>query len=214
MRTLCAALLAVSACVQSSAVDCGDGRVCPDGYTCKTTTCASPAQIAACDGMPAGTECSADSRTGRCFDGACEATFCGNGIVEPGEACDDNNQLGGDGCNGTCTSTEVCGNGIVELDEECDSTAPSCGSTCKIVRCGNGIVEGVEVCDDGNNSANDGCSPLCDSIEVCGNGTLDFFSGEQCDDGNTRNLDGCNAACQVERIAWSPNDPETVATPP
>jgi cysteine-rich repeat protein len=35
-------------------------------------------------------------------DSDCPAV-CGNGIVEPGEACDDANQLGGDGCTATCT---------------------------------------------------------------------------------------------------------------
>jgi len=29
---------------------------------------------------------------------------CGNGLVEPGEECDDGNTLSGDGCSSTCVS--------------------------------------------------------------------------------------------------------------
>jgi cysteine-rich repeat protein len=46
---------------------------------------------------------------------------CGNGIVESGETCDDNNTVNGDGCSNTCKlETAVCGNGIVESGEACD----------------------------------------------------------------------------------------------
>jgi cysteine-rich repeat protein len=27
---------------------------------------------------------------------------CGNGVIEPGEQCDDGNTIGGDGCSSTC----------------------------------------------------------------------------------------------------------------
>eukprot|EP00977_Amphora_coffeiformis_P016808 scaffold5317_cov160-Amphora_coffeaeformis.AAC.16 len=44
---------------------------------------------------------------------------CGNGIVEPGEECDDESD---ENCNDDCTwkVTSVCGNGHVEEGEECD----------------------------------------------------------------------------------------------
>jgi cysteine-rich repeat protein len=32
----------------------------------------------------------------------CPAGVCGNGVVEPGEECDDGDQTAGDGCNGSC----------------------------------------------------------------------------------------------------------------
>ena len=34
----------------------------------------------------------------------CPAAVCGNGIREPGEACDDGNTLGGDGCSANCST--------------------------------------------------------------------------------------------------------------
>ncbi len=46
--------------------------------------------------------------------------------------------------------------------------------------CGNGLPNSGEQCDDGNNSAGDGCSPVC-MLEGCGNGIQD--PGEECDRG-------------------------------
>src|SRR5262249_27510338 len=36
------------------------------------------------------------------------STFCGNGIVEPGEGCDDGNTLGGDCCSPECQPPSGC----------------------------------------------------------------------------------------------------------
>jgi cysteine-rich repeat protein len=58
---------------------------------------------------------------------------CGNGVVDPGEECDDGNEVNGDGCDANCTVT----------------------------RCGNGIVTASEQCDDGNQIAGDSCPPGC-----------------------------------------------------
>jgi cysteine-rich repeat protein len=59
---------------------------------------------------------------------------CGDGVVDPGEECDDGNADPTDGC------------------------LPSC----KLAQCGDGIVRsGVEQCDDGNTQGQDGCSATC-----------------------------------------------------
>jgi len=44
---------------------------------------------------------------------------CGDGIIVPGESCDDGNLNGGDGCSPTC-QLEGCGNGVIEPGEICD----------------------------------------------------------------------------------------------
>jgi cysteine-rich repeat protein len=76
------------------------------------------------------------------------SSVCGNGVVESGEQCDDNNGLGGDGCSALCT---------IETGWSCDSGNPS-----YCYKCGNGIVESLhENCDDGNSSAGDGCDSTC-----------------------------------------------------
>src|SRR5262249_8555592 len=96
------------------------------------------------------------------------AGTCGNGILEPGEQCDDGNVVAGDGCGPTC-HFEVCGNGIVDPGEQCD---------------------------DGNTAAGDGCSPTCQREPRCGDGFVD--GTEECDDGNTVSGDGCSADCHLE----------------
>ena len=62
--------------------------------------------------------------------------FCGDGAVDPGEQCDDGNNVSGDGCSATCKLENVVG-------------------------CGNGAVEAGEQCDDGNTRPGDGCSATC-----------------------------------------------------
>ena len=77
----------------------------------------------------------------------CNCTpVCGNGILEKGEECDDNNLLNGDGCNSLCKK---------EIFMDCVFT-----KSCPPV-CGNGIVEKGEGCDDRNTVNGDGCSSEC-----------------------------------------------------
>ena len=40
---------------------------------------------------------------------SCRLEFCGNGNLEPGEACDDGKSAACDGCSAECLSTEICG---------------------------------------------------------------------------------------------------------
>ncbi len=104
----------------------------------------------------------------------CISDNCGNGVLDPGEVCDDGNIIDGDGCSHDCKSNETCGNGIVD-------TAAG------------------EVCDDGNTVSGDGCSADCRSLEGCGNGKVD--PGEDCDGGpsGTSNVAKetpvCNSDC-------------------
>lgn len=69
---------------------------------------------------------------------ACQFAVCGNGIIDPGEACDDGNTINGDACT----------------------------SNCKTIVCGNGIIDAGEECDDGNTLDYDGCSARCRK-EIC-----------------------------------------------
>ena len=61
--------------------------------------------------------------------------FCGDGITDAGEACDDGNAVDGDGCDVNCTLTG-CGNGIQTLGEQCDDAnqvaGDGCSETCAI----------------------------------------------------------------------------------
>lgn len=95
---------------------------------------------------------------------------CGNGLVEQGEECDDENTLDADGCSALCRiELATCGNRKIELWEECD---------------------------DGNLINNDGCSTICKiEIAICGNGTIELW--EECDDGNILAWDTCSPECTI-----------------
>ncbi|WP_143141286.1 DUF4215 domain-containing protein [Nannocystis exedens] len=132
---------------------------------------------------------------------------CGNGEVEGGEACDDGNDVEGDGCEPSCVPTPVCGNGEVEQGEVCDDgntdDGDECSADCQIATpapvCGDGTVQEPEQCDDGNQDPGDGCEPDCTPTPPeCGNGVKE--GTEQCDDGNDVNGgpgDFCKNDCTV-----------------
>lgn len=65
------------------------------------------------------------------------------------------------------------------------------------MRCGDGRLAFSEACDDANTQDGDGCSALCHSTEVCGNGIVDGARGEQCDDGNAADDDFCHSDCKL-----------------
>ena len=137
-----------------------------------------------------------------CGDGS--GGYCGDGVLQAGEQCDDGNSMPGDGCSGTCT---------IEPGWAC----PVPGKPCvQIWVCGNGHIDPGEQCDDGNTMSGDGCSSTCQvepgyvcpnhngvggacvklPAPVCGDGMLE--GTEQCDDGNTTSGDGCSSTCQLE----------------
>lgn len=122
-------------------------------------------------------------------------TSCGNGIVEPGEACD------GASCPLTCETGDACMVGKLEggrLDcsakcvetqiAECKSDDGCCAPGCTSdedndcsATCGNGTIEDLELCDGD-------CPSTCDDSDVC---TADKLSGS---------ATTCNAACMHTKI--------------
>src|SRR5262249_8627972 len=138
-----AALVALAGCVNPSSVQCADGRLCPSGTVCTaqpTVTnapgaeiCAPKSALSACVNKQEGADCDTNAV---CHDGVCTPIACGNGYVDPGEECDDHNNVAGDGCSADCKSSELCGNGVRD-----------------------GIA--FEECDDGNLVDGDGCDSKC-----------------------------------------------------
>lgn len=93
--------------------------------------------------------------------------FCGDGVMNEGEDCDDGNDSDNDSCTNVCRRN-VCGDGAMQTGvEECDygsangsttcradygSTCASCSTTCRQVAssggyCGNEVKDGPEQCD-------------------------------------------------------------------
>jgi cysteine-rich repeat protein len=138
---------------------------------------------------------------------SCTSDTCGNGVIDPGEQCDDGPKNGSGGrCTIACTVVPHCGDGIKEGNEQCDDgnnvSGDCCSSTCTIEVnvCGNGKVEtcgsNPEECDDGPDHSC--CTTTCKKIvPVCGNGILEACgpNPEQCDDGNLIPGDGCEPDC-------------------
>lgn len=122
--------------------------------------------------------------------GTDDASSCGDGVVDPGEECDDGEENGlFAACSDECR-INVCGDGKVHAGvEACDEGAANvdtgyCRSDCTLNACGDGFVfTGVEECDSGiNNSILYGeCDDDC-TINRCGDGHLDV-GHEQCDAG-------------------------------
>jgi cysteine-rich repeat protein len=135
----------------------------------------------------------------------CISNNCGNGIVDPGEVCDDGNIMDGDGCSHDCLSKEECGNGVVDPNEVCDD-----GNTVN-GQCGGSAGSGCNVDSDCGSNVKciaDKCSHDCKSLQVCGNDIVDF--DEVCDDGGTSDgkcPDGtpCNANADCGGAKCSPD---------
>jgi cysteine-rich repeat protein len=160
---------------------CGDGVVCgteqcDDGNTTSCDGCSSTCTVETgllCGDGTINTTCGEQCDppvAGQC-DAQCQRIpRCGDGILDPGEQCDDGNTDNCDACSNNCTLVTGCGDGVV------------CGS---------------EECDDGNTTDCDGCSSTC-TIESgfrCGDGITDTACGEQCDPPDIGPPE-CNYLCQ------------------
>lgn len=118
--------------------------------------------------------------------GAPAMGFCGDGVVNAGEACDDGNDVSGDGCSATCT---------VEIGWRCDPPGAPC---IDFPNCGNGVVDDGEACDEGqsNTGSYGGCNTDCTLAPYCGDGVIQM-DHEQCDPGMNFAGSGCTADCQL-----------------
>jgi len=178
---------------------CGDNLINEDCEKCDGT--AFPANAPSSHGT---------CRTGTCGSPGC--TFCGDGIVNGDEQCDDGNNIDTDSCRNNCTIV-LCGDGIVNQScETCDGSTFSnppavhgaCrtggGTTCPLANdactyCGDGILQpgSGETCDKPGSAVGSPGETCRADCTFCGDGHLD--AGEQCDDGNEINGDGCNNDC-------------------
>lgn len=123
-----------------------------------------------------------------------ETGFCGDGVRQINEECDDGNSNQDDDCSNQCVSQKVivAENTGISLDDNFVSVPTQV--------CPNGIIEAPEECDDNNSVNGDGCDISCliEKEVRCGDGIRQV--GEQCDDGNSINGDGCSNICKIEDI--------------
>ena len=136
------------------------------------------------------------------------AALCGNGVLDPGEACDDGNTVDGDACRASCEKAR-CGDGVLWSGvEACDDgnvdDGDACPSTCGPRTCGDGVVQAGEGCDDGNRDDADACLTSCVPA-FCGDGFVQR-GVEQCDDSNAIATDACVACVPAscgDGFVWS-----------
>lgn len=134
------------------------------------------------------------------FETGTHVSSCGNGQLDPGEACDDGNIDDRDGCDQFCRL-------------ECPLSESSCRptDTSPTAVCGDGLRAAGEACDDGNVVSGDGCTADCRIVEpgwtcsapgrrcfpACGDRVV--TPPETCDDGNLASGDGCSSTCVTEK---------------
>lgn len=146
--------------------------------------------------------------------------YCGDGVQDPGEACDDGAANGDHAyCTGQC-ALNVCGDGFllagVELCDAGSANSDAYGSTCSSqclpgARCGDGLFqpEEGEECDQGNDNGTgelDGqglkCSEMCRLLAHRGFITSEAFTGD------LGGLDGADAKCRDAAAAAGLAAPE------
>ena len=181
---------------------CGNGKLDP-GETCDDSNIFSDD---GCSGTCSGAGCAACTievnYTCSVVGQSCVFTpppppaQCGNGTIEGGEACDDGNTSGGDGCSSVCA---------VETGWKCTAQ----NTPCVAKQCGDGVLAGTEQCDDGIVNTTSGCTPSCTIAPnatcptnggpcvpmICGDGRV--TGTETCDSGLNDGKHGCSATCQI-----------------
>jgi len=156
--------------------------------------CPGPGCIGTCsDGIKNGDETGVDT------GGRCGGSFCGNGVRNGSEQCDDgaNNGPLPKSCSSSCVINTIwvgsCGNGVINPGEVCDNGVingacpKTCSSTCSINVCGNsgtcsdGIKNGDETGIDIGGRCGGGIGSCSDGIQNADETSIDY--GGRCGGG-------------------------------
>lgn len=129
-------------------------------------------------------ECVATSST---FHGDVNGSRCGNGVLDPGEACDDGNRLDRDCCSPTCTF-DASGTTCTSDAEPCTLDACDGAGTCDHT-----IQAGLPCASDDNACTDD----VCDASGLCQHqpNTAPCDDGNDCTLGDTCAEGTCTGAC-------------------
>lgn len=155
-------------CTNACRVRCSQNLECPSGLLCIGEECSECTNSLQC-------------QNGFCVEGRCRQALpiCGNGLLEPGEVCDDANGDDTDGCTSSC---------LFPRDHACVASAQCQTRLCRDSVCAPCASEGE--CSSGMRCAEGSC--LFGSL-LCGDGVVQ--AGEACDDANFNEQDQCTTAC-------------------
>lgn len=192
--------------IQELGEQCETGAPCPEDYFCNYLCQCSPLSISSSSSSSV-SSASSDSASsvsssfGSFGSSSVSAVlrYCGNGVTETGEQCDDGNFFFGDGCSRFCILERpaVCGNRVVEIPEECDDGNTVDGDSCSFV-CRREFPFPSSLSSFDSSSLPWDVSSSLSFGSVCGNGVME--GAEQCDDGNVREADGCDRQCRRESL--------------
>jgi cysteine-rich repeat protein len=198
-------------CVAAPVV-CPAPNVCQEPGACNPATggCAYPAK-------PAGTPCDNGAfcdGAEMCFEGSCvtdaERTVtcsggcdesndrclsCGNAQVDPGEQCDDGNNVDGDGCDARCLAE-------CTTAADCDDANGCTADLCTGGRCQHTSPAGVTCCaSDADCTPADTCSAgRCEATGECSFTPAPCFEGVLCAFRGQLGADTCTSVAVVDRI--------------
>jgi cysteine-rich repeat protein len=192
-------LFACSSMVLASCVD--DVTVVTDTETGESGDGDGDGDAAGCQFGSAGCLCDVGATCDPglvCVNGICGSNECGNGVLGPGEECDDGNTVNTDTCVDAC-KLATCGDGYMGSGEGCDDgneiDDDACSNACKLATCGDGWLQEGEACDDGDGNNEDECLDTC-VFASCGDGHV-HEDVEVCDDGNPTDTDACLSSCEL-----------------
>jgi cysteine-rich repeat protein len=189
----------------SCGYDCTPGARCGDGVI------NGPTNSETCDdGAMNG------AITSRCSTSCKLVPYCGDGVTQSNEQCDDGpysmDPPDYGGCSTMCVKGPYCGDSHTDPEEECDNggannstTYGGCTLACTLgPRCGDGVKQASEACDNGFNedeyddpTLENECGPGCMlPTQKCGDGAIQSL--EECDDGANNKPGDAYDACTVE----------------
>lgn len=121
----CQSIAGATSYCGDSTTDTSNGEACDAGASNTDTPC-TPGYGSSCDYC-----------TTSCLSQNVQGGYCGDGLVNGTEACDDGNTDTGDGCDASCLLEipTVCGDGVTEGSEACDDGASNgafgkCNTNC------------------------------------------------------------------------------------
>lgn len=148
--------------------------------------------------------------------------YCGDGVVDTEEACDDGNTVNNDSCSNACTTPGgLCGNGVKNTGEQCDdgntNAGDCCSPGCTFESTGTVCTNDSNACTDDKCNGSGTCTHVansapcndglyCNGTDTCSGGSCSLHAGSPCPGADG---DGdCSETCAEASDSCTANDPD------